>query len=278
MKLTALHQHRFGVLKLGVPVNAGKPSVLVEAQAASALIETNPQMFPMLGCGKHQRRRLFTSRDRERRPERLRTCARVMGVVLGHADMLTLSDGQRVDGECKPITELQIGRELGIEVDAGAELEHDSTGMRAMRAALRDLDDAELVSRVQPKIQYCSASAGGCGKKVPRGGTCKCHRRQCWRWRSLPTIITVRKSYFAAVGLLEQLKEQQEKRYADEQLGKVGPEPERNILLERDQRRRIRRQRERDEGAGLEEHQRDPDWIAASQERIERMYREKKRE
>jgi hypothetical protein len=275
MKLTALHQHRFGVLQLGVPVNAGKPSVLVEAQAASALIETNPQMFPMLGCGKHQRRRLFTSRDRERRPERLRTCSRVMAVVLGHADMLTLSDGQRVDGECKPITELQLGRELGIE---DTKLDHDTTGMRAMRSALRDLDDAELVSRAQPKIQYCAAAAGGCGKKIPRGRSCKCGRRQCWRWRSLPTIITVKKSFFAAVGLLEQLEDQQAQRYRDQQLGKVGPEPERNILLERDQRRRMRQQHQRDEGAGLEEHQRDPDWIAASQERIERMYREKKRE
>jgi hypothetical protein len=249
MKLTALHHHRLAVLQLGRDVRAGQPAVLVEFQTACANIVSNPQWFPMLGCGKHQRRRLFTSANRERRRERLLMMSRVLSVVGAHADLLTLSDGQRVGGECKPITELQLGRELGIEAAAGDELVHDTTGMRAMRSALRDLGDGGLVSRVQPRTQYCSAGSGGCGRSIPRGGTCKCGRRQAWRWRSHATIITIQKEAFSAMGLLEQLEEQQGQRYADIQAGKVGPEPIVDVRLQRERRKVLRAQHRRTESA-----------------------------
>jgi hypothetical protein len=279
MKLTALHRHRIDVLKLGRTVVPTQPPVLVEFQTACANIELNPQMFPMLGCGKHQKRRLFTSRNRERRRERLRMMARTMAVLGGHADLLTLSDGRRVDGVCKPITELQIGRELGIEVDdLGDDHDaHDAKGMRAMRSALRDLDDGELISRKQPKVQYCSAAAGGCGKDIPRGRSCKCGRRHCWRWRSLPTVITIQSRAFEAMGLGEQLADEQAQRYADIQAGKVGPEPERDIRAERLQRHHATRQRRAAAAAGIEST-RDPDVAARQREQLARLYGEKQRE
>jgi len=277
MKLTALHQHRFGVLQLGRKVRPQQPSALVELQAAAATIVTNPQMFPMLGCGKHQKRRLFTSPNRERRRERLLMCARYLSVLAAHADLQTLSAGQRVDGECKAITELQIAAELGIKVDAGDELTHDSRGLRAMRSAARDLEDAELISRRQPKIQYCSAGAGGCGKKIPRGRTCACGRRHAWRWRALPSINTIQKRTFEAFGLRELLEDQQADRYAAAGAGHVGPEPERDIRKERLQRRAARHQAAAAAATGIETHH-DPDVVARQLERMERLYGEKKRE
>jgi hypothetical protein len=130
---------------------------------------------------------------------------------------------------------------------------------------------------VQPKIQYCAAKIGGCGKKIQRGGTCKCGRRHLWRWRSLPTIITVQKLAFEAMGLRELLEAQQAQRYADDQAGKVGPEPERDIRRERDQRRRIRAQHRRTSAAGIESRH-DPELAVSQEERLARLYREKKRE
>lgn len=271
MKLTALHRHRIELLKLGRELRPEQPPVLVEFQTACANIVLNPQMFPMLGCGKHQARRLFTSRNRERRRERLIMMGKTLSALGAHADLLTLSDGQRIDGECKPITELQLGRELGIAGAGDVDLEHDTTGMRAMRSALRDLDDGELISRKQPKIQYCSASAGGCGKKIPRGGTCKCGRRRFWRWRALPTIITIQKLAFDAMGLREQLEEQQAQRWDDIQRGKIGPEPDRDIRAERAQRRLACGQRRAAAAAGIET-QHDPELVAKQQQQLERLY------
>jgi len=246
MKLTGLHRHRIELLKLGRTVRPQQPPVLVEFQTACANIVSNPQMFPMLGCGKHQRRRLFTSPDRERRRERLLMMSRVLSVVGAHADLLTLSDGRRVNGECKPVTELQLGAELGI--DAGdVDLSHDTRGMRAMRSALRDLDDGQLVSRRQPRIQYCSAGAGGCGRSVRRGGTCRCGRRHLWRWRSQATVITIQKRAFEAMGLRPVLEEQQRQRYQDLQKGKIGPDPEADVRVLRERRRVLRAQHRRRE-------------------------------
>jgi hypothetical protein len=278
MRLTALHRHRIELLQLGREVRPKQPPVLVEFQTACANIVNNPQMFPMLGCGKHQSRRLFTSRSRERRRERLLMMSKVLAVVGAHADLLSLSDGERVNGECKPITERQLGKEVGIAA-AGAEQlpAHDTREMRAMRSALRDLEDGELVSRAQPKIQYCSQAIGGCGRKVERGRTCKCGRRHLWRWRSLPTIITIQKRAFEAMGLGEQLEQQQKQRYEDVQRGKVGPEPEVDIRAQRLQRRLACTQRRAAAATGIETRT-DPEIAAKLAAQLDRMFREKPRE
>jgi len=273
MKLTAVHQHRLSVLQLGRELVAEQPPVLVELQTAAALIETNPQMFPTLGCGP-ERTHSFTCTSRERRLERRRMMARELSVLAAHSDLLTLSNGERINGECKPITERQLGAELGIAPAGDEDLpDHDSTGMRAMRSGLRDLDDGGFISRAQPKVHYCAESIGGCGKKVPRGGTCKCGRRHLWRWRSLPTIITLQRACFEAFGLLEKLREQQAKRYEEQQA--AGPTAKRDIIQEREQRRRMRHHHRRTAAAGIESSH-DPELVARQHEQLERIYGRKR--
>jgi len=272
MKLTELHLHHFKVLHLRQVPSADQPPVLVEFQARCANIQLNPQQFPMLGCGKGQRRFLFTSANRERRRERLRMMARV-GAALGrHTDLLSLSNGSRdKDGRCHPITELQLGKELGIGgFDGGLMPEHDTTGMRAMRSALRDLDDGGLLSRAQPKVQYCAESAGGCGRKVPRGGTCSCGRRNLWRWKSFPSVITIAKKFFEVLGLLEELEAAQEYRYEQQRAGIDGPQPEKDVRVWREQKRIVRAQALAAKRAQIETHH-DPKLVAFQKAQLERL-------
>lgn len=272
MRLTELQIHRFNILLLGRDIVPEQPAVLVEYQAAWAQLITDPQLFPMLGCGKGQKRLLFTSPNRERRIERLTMIARVMSVVGAHTDLLSLSNGKRINGRCHPITELQIGRELGLEI-AGADgpaIDHDTKGMRAVRAAIRDIDDGGLISREQPKMQYCSEAEGGCGKKIPRGGTCNCGRRDKWRWRSFPTIITTSKRAFEVVGLLEALEEAQERRYEQVQAGQVGPQPEKDVRVVREQQRIVRAQALAAKRAQLEGHH-DPRLVAYQKAQLDRL-------
>jgi hypothetical protein len=242
-----------------------QPAVLLEFQAGCANIISNPQQFPMLGCGKGQKRFLFTCRNRERRRERLTMMARAGAVLGAHTDLLSLSNGKRINGVCHPMTEVQIARELGIAPAAGEALEHDSTGMRALRSALRDLDDGGLISRQQPKMQYCDESAGGCGDKVPKGGTCGCGRRWFWKWRAFPTIITISKKWFDVLGLLAELEKAQGRRYGELQ---DGPEPERNVRIEREERRIAFAQAQAAKRVGI-----DPRRESREKERLERLKR-----
>jgi hypothetical protein len=280
VKFTELHLHHFKVLHLRSEPSADQPPVLVEFQARMADIKLNPQLFPMLGCGKGQRRFLFTSANRERRCERLDMMARTMAALGRHADLLSLSNGTRdKDGRCHPITELQLGKELRIGggADDGFMPAHDTTGMRAMRSALRDLDDGGLISRAQPKVQYCAEGLGGCGRSIPRGGTCECGRRHLWRWKSFPTVITVSKKAFEVVGLLEELEAAQEYRYEQQRAGIDGPQPEKDVRVWREQKRIVRAQAMAAKRAQIETHH-DPKLVAFQKAQLERLQPEKKLE
>lgn len=218
---------------MGFGLNPSLPPGLIELATSCALIITNPKMFPTLGCGKEQKRYLYTSPNRERRAERLETVARLMAVLALASDLLSLSDGRRVGGVCHPLTELQIAELLGLgKIE---DLEHDTTGMRAIRSAAQDAESAGFITRKQPKVRYCNAGDGGCGRKVsPKTRTCRCGRRECWRYRSLPTIITITKEALEAFGVREAIEKEQGERYADQQAGLVGPRPDKDVRLERE--------------------------------------------
>ncbi len=228
MKLTDLHTHRFALLELPKPIVPSQPSPLVELQAAAALIVTNPQMFPELGNAGGVQRQLFTS------PRRLRRCrsrrkahAQIISVLAKHADVLTLRDGPTMKGNvCKPLTERQLGEMTGLaKTDPRDPEHHDWRGMRAFRAALRELEEGFHITRHQPRVQYCSR----CDEELPRSkDVCDCGivrgtetAKNHWRWKSYPTIIALTKECFKRFGLLDAL----EKFQAEEYERRKNPKP-----------------------------------------------------
>jgi hypothetical protein len=243
VKLTDLHRHRFALLELPKPLVSSQPSPLVELQAAAAQIVTDPQLFPELGNAGGVQRQLFTS------PRRLRRCksrrkahAQILSVLAKHTDVLTLRDGPtKKGGACAPLTERQLGEMTGIaKTDPRDPEHHDWRGMRAFRAALRDLRDALWIKRHQPRVQYCSR----CFEEMPRGrDVCDCgivrgtpSAQAHWAWKSYPTIITLTKQCFQRFGLLEALENYQAKEYER----RKNPPPEQivaDIRLVREQQK-----------------------------------------
>jgi hypothetical protein len=231
LKLTDLHRHRFAVIGLPKPPVSSQPSPLLELQAAAALIVTNPQLFPELGNAGGVQRQLFTS------PRRLRRCksrrkahAQILSVLAKHTDVLTLRDGPtRPGGACAPLTERQLGELTGLaKPDRRDPDHHDWRGMRALRAALRDLEDGFHVKRHQPRVQYCSR----CSEELPRTrDVCSCgivrgteSAKQRWRWKAYATVITLTKECFKRFGLLEALETYQAAEYERRKNGTPAPE------------------------------------------------------
>ena len=224
---------------------SSQPSPLVELQTAAALIVTNPQMFPELGNAGGVQRQLFTS------PRRLRRCrsrrkahAQILSVLAKHTDVLTLRDGPtQKGGACAPLTERQLGELTGLaKADPRAPEHHDWRGMRALRAALRDLEDGLHVKRHQPRAQYCSR----CDAELPRTrDVCGCgivrgtpSAQAHWRWKSYATVITLTKECFKRFGLLEPLEKYQAEEY--ERRKNRQPPPEQavaDIRLAREQQK-----------------------------------------
>jgi hypothetical protein len=220
LRLTELHRHRFALLELPKPAVPSQPSPLVELQASAALIITNPQLFPELGNAGGVQRQLFTS------PRRLRRCksrrkahAQILSVLAKHTDVLTLRDGPtKPGGACSPLTERQLGEMTGLaKIDRRDPEHHDWRGMRALRAALRDLVDGLWVKRHQPRVQYCSR----CQEEIGRSKDfCDCGivrgtdtAKNWWRWKSYATVLTLTKQCFQRFGLLEALEKYQAEEY-----------------------------------------------------------------
>jgi len=230
VKLTDLHRHRFALLELPKPAVPSQPSPLVELQAAAALMITDPQLFPELGNAGGVQRQLFTSpRRKVRCKSRRKAHAQIVSVLAKHTDVLTLRDGPtKKSGACAPLTERQLGEMTGLAKGDDPE-HHDWRGMRALRAALRDLEDGLHVKRHQPRVQYC----GRCGEEMSKGrDVCSCgivrgtpSADAHWRWKSYPTIITLTKQCFQRFGLLEALEKYQAEEYERRKNRQPPPEP-----------------------------------------------------
>lgn len=226
--------------------------MLLQFQAECAQIITDPHRFPALGNGRGQRR-LFTSRQRYKRCRPRREMhAKILAALARHMDLLTMRDGPtRNDrrGSCNAMTEEQLARDAGAlfescSVKDRQEREaHDATGMRAFRSGLRDLEDAGLIKRDQPKTQYCS----NCGDTIdPARGkhVCECGGGvrdadgvpEHWRWMSYPTVITLTVAAFEMVGLAEALEDARKYAYDEKQKEKLGPEPIVDVRVERAKR------------------------------------------
>jgi hypothetical protein len=233
LRLTDLHRHRFAVLDLPKPPVSSQPSPLVELQAATALMVTNPQLFPEMGNAGGVQRQLFTSpRRKVRCRSRRKAHAQVLAVIAKHSDILTLRDGPtRPDGSCASLTERQIGEETGLaKADPRDPDHHNWTGMRLVREVVRELEEGFHIKRRQPRVQYCSR----CDEELPRTkDVCDCGivrgtetAKTYWRWKSYPAVYTLTKECFYRFGgeaLLEALAQYQKDEY--ERRKNRTPEP-----------------------------------------------------
>lgn len=226
MRTRALNDLRLARLRLRKPVRENLPAALLELMTGTLRIVEERDRFPELGSGKHQRRALFTSRDRERDLRRLEACALVLMSIVSHLDLVTLRSGRRRrDGSCDAIHTHAPRRRKG-RPDPGRQPRWSSieleTGLHWQRItrAIADLISAKYLTAHQPRRGYDVD-----GER---------------RWRGFPVVYQVTPLLVARLGVdLEWLRDEQRKALHRQQ---HGPEPLIDIRLVRERARLIRAQ------------------------------------